>query len=182
MTPHEAQRRFAEVVMPLADHAFRLAQWLTHSRCDAEDVVQDASMRAFRAIGDFNGSNPRAWFLTIVRRTALTWIAKNRPKDLVVSDDLEGAERGNPGAEPAFGAESSPDPERVLLRKQQGERVAAAVEALPTRLREALVLREMEGLSYREIAEVLEMPIGTVMSRLARARAILVGALAEERA
>ncbi len=181
MTPQEAQRRFAEVVMPQADHAFRLAQWLTHSRHDAEDVVQDASLRAFRSIGDFNGSSPRAWFLTIVRRTAFTWIAKNRPKDLVLSDDLEGVERANPGAEPAFGVERPGSPEGALLASQQGERVAAAVKALPLSFREALVLREMESLSYREIAEILDLPLGTVMSRLARARAILVEVLAEER-
>lgn len=181
MTPQEAQRRFAEVVMPQADHAVRLARLLTRSRHDAEDVVQDASLRAFRAIGQFNGSSPRAWFLAIVRRTAFTWMAKNRPKELVPSEDLDDREGASPEAQSAFGAEPSADPEKALLGRQQGERVAAAVNALPLRFREALVLRELEGLSYREIAEILEVPIGTVMSRLARARAILVGALAGER-
>lgn len=179
--PEEAQRRFAEVVMPQADHAFRLAHWLTHSRHDAEDVVQDAALRAFRAIGDFNGVSPRAWFLTIVRRTAFTWIAKNRPKDLVLTDDLEEAERAHPGAGPAFGAEPPATPEAALLANQQGNRVTAAVQALPVQFREALVLREMENLSYREIADILDIPIGTVMSRLARARTILMTTLAEER-
>ncbi len=178
---HEAQRRFAEVVVPQTDQAFRLAVWLTRSRHDAEDVVQDAALRAFQAIDDFAGSSPRAWFLAIVRRTAFTWIAKNRPKDLVLSDDLEGAERSYPGAEPAFGAEVPATPEAALLANQQGRRVTEAVNALPVRFREVLVMREMEELSYREIADILDVPIGTVMSRLARARAILVRLLAEER-
>ncbi|MEJ0096484.1 MAG: sigma-70 family RNA polymerase sigma factor [Methylocella sp.] len=155
MTPEEAQRRFAEVVMPQADHAFRLARWLTHSVHDAEDIVQDASLRAFRAIGDFNGVSARAWFLTIVRRTAFTWIAKNRPKELALPDDLE---RGDSDAEPAFGARPLPTPEEALLGRQQTNRVATAVNALPLQFREALVLREMENLSYREIAEILEVP------------------------
>ena len=178
---HEAQRRFAEVVMPQADQAFRLALWLTHSRHDAEDVVQDAALRAFQAIGDFGGSSPRAWFLTIVRRTAYGWIAKNRPKDLVHVDSLEEVERLHPGAEPAFGADVPATPEGVLLAKQRGSRVTDAVNALPVRFREVIVMREMEDLSYREIADILDLPIGTVMSRLARARATLVQLLAEER-
>ncbi len=167
--------------MPQADQAYRLARWLTHNGSDAEDVVQDASMRAFRSIGDFDGASPRAWFLTIVRHTAFTWIAKNRPKDLVFSDDLESAERGGGDTPPAFGAEPSATPEAVLLGKQRSGRVAAAVSALPPRFREAIVLRELENLSYREIAEVLGLPLGTVMSRLARARTMLIESLAEER-
>ena len=178
MTRDEAQRRFAEVVLPQADQAFRLARWLTHNRDDAEDVVQDAALRAFQAIGTFAGGNPRAWFLTVVRRTAFTWMAKNRPKDLVLSDDIEAAERGEGGA---FGAEPPPSPETILLARQHGDRVAAAIGALPVRFREAIVLRELEDLSYREIAEILDLPIGTVMSRLARARTMLMTSLAEER-
>jgi RNA polymerase sigma factor (sigma-70 family) len=177
----EAQRRFAELVMPQADQAFRLALWLTRSRPDAEDVVQEAALRAFQAIGDCAGSSPRAWFLAIVRRTAFTWLAKNRPKQLVPSEDLEEAERLNPGAGPSFGAEAPPTPEAALLAGQRDSRVTQAVDALPVLYREALVMREMEELSYREIAAILDVPIGTVMSRLSRARAILVQALAEER-
>ncbi len=165
--------------MPQADQAYRLARWLTHNRSDAEDVVQDASLRAFRSIGDFNGSSPRAWFLTIVRHAAFSWLAKNRPKDVVFAEDLAGAERAEVAA-PAFGAEPPPTPEKILLDHQQGNRVTAAVQDLALPFREALVLREFEGLSYRDIAEILGVPIGTVMSRLARARAILAETLAEE--
>ena len=179
MIEDEARQRFADVVMPQADHAFRLALWLTRNRDDAEDVVQDASLRAFRAIGDFAGASPRAWFLTIVRRTAYTWIAKNRPKDLVATDDLEAAERDRPEADPGFGVRPLPSPEAILLAKQESGRVRGAIEALPVRFREALVLRDLEEMSYREIAGTLDVPIGTVMSRLARARAMLMRDLAE---
>ncbi|HEX4768501.1 MAG TPA: sigma-70 family RNA polymerase sigma factor [Lichenihabitans sp.] len=181
MTQDAARRRFAEAVMPQADQAFRLAKWLTRNPHDAEDIVQDAALRAFQAIGEFHGGNARAWFLTIVRRTAFTWLAKNRPKDLVFAEDLEQAEQTHPGGEPAFGAEPSATPEQALLRRQRSDRIAAAVEALPIRFRETIVLREMEDLSYREIAEILDVPVGTVMSRLARGRALLVADLAEER-
>lgn len=167
--------------MPQADHAFRLAVWLTHSRTDAEDVVQDAALRAFQAIADCSGSNPRAWFLSIVRRTAFTWLAKNRPKDLVSTDGLEEVERLHPDAELAFGAQVPHNPEAALLASQRGDRVTRAVDGLPIHYREVVVMREMEEFSYREIADILEVPIGTVMSRLARARAVLVQALAEDR-
>ena len=177
----DAQRRFAEIVMPQADQAFRLALWLTRSRHDAEDVVQDAALRAFQAIGDFGGSSPRAWFLTIVRRTAFTWIVKNRPKDLITADNLDALEEPHAGSELAFGAELPATPEGALLASERDVRVKDAVNALPVRYREIVVMREMEELSYREIADVLEIPIGTVMSRLARARAILIQVLAEER-
>lgn len=180
MLQDEARQRFADIVMPQADHAFRLALWLTRNRDDAEDVVQDASLRAYRAIGDFAGTSPRAWFLTIVRRTAYTWIAKNRPKDLVVTDDLEAAERDSAELDPAFGARPPPSPEAILRAKQENGRVLGAIQALPVHFREALVLRDLEELSYREIADTLDVPIGTVMSRLARARTMLMRDLAEE--
>ena len=177
---HDAQRRFTEVVVPQTDRAFRLALWLTGSRPDAEDVVQDAALRAFQAIGEFRGSNGRAWFLTIVRRTALTWMARNRPKTVVTVEDLETVEALHPGREPAFGADVPPTPEAILLSAQQGCRVMDALNALPLPFREVLVMRELEDLSYREIADILEIPVGTVMSRLSRARTILARTLAAE--
>jgi len=158
--------RFANVVMPHIDDAYRLAQWLTGNRSDAEDVVQDASLRAFRAIQGFAGGSARAWLLSIVRNTAYAWLRKNRPTAIVVVDDLEAVEHEH--AKP-----SDPDmetPEAILLAKVDAEELRAAIAALPTPFRETLVLRDIQGLDYREIAQATEVPIGTVMSRLARAR------------
>jgi RNA polymerase sigma factor (sigma-70 family) len=179
VTDEAARRRFEAVAMPYLDDAYRLARWLTRSGADAEDVVQDAFLRAFSAIGGYAGGNPRAWVLTIVRRTAYSWMAKNRPALLVLTDDLEAVERAQTGAgsaEPCAGT-----PESLLIEAQDGERLSRAIEALSPPFREALVLRDVQGLSYREIAEVMEIPVGTVMSRLARARGLLAKALGEER-
>jgi RNA polymerase sigma factor (sigma-70 family) len=169
-----ARRRFRHLVLPWLDDAFRLARWLTGNRQDAEDVVQEAMLRAFAAIGTCSGSNARAWVLTIVRRTAYTWLAKNRPAMLVLTDDLEAAERRGGASGPE---DSYPTPEAILLAAEDEERLARAIAALPAPFRETLVLRDLEGLSYREISEVLDIPVGTVMSRLARARSQLIKAL-----
>jgi RNA polymerase sigma factor (sigma-70 family) len=160
--------RFAEVVLPHLGDAFALARWLTGSRADAEDVVQDACLRAFRAIGGFSGGNARAWVLTIVRHTAFTWLGKNRPAALVVTDDLEAVERAQ--TDLAIADRESVTPETALIAKADAARLEAAIAALPTPFRETLVLRELQELDYREIAEVTGVPVGTVMSRLARAR------------
>jgi RNA polymerase sigma-70 factor (ECF subfamily) len=168
--------RFAEVVLPHLGDAFALARWLTGSRADAEDVVQDASLRAFRAIHGFAGGNARAWVLTIVRHTAFSWLGKNRPAALVVTDDLEAVERAQHegGAVPDRESET---PETALIAKTDAARLEAAIAALPAPFRETLVLRELQGLDYREIAEVTGVPVGTVMSRLARARRRLAAEL-----
>ena len=165
--------RFRSIVMPHLDDAYRLAHWLTGNRTDAEDVVQDASLRAFRAIREFAGGNPRSWMLSIVRNTAYSWLRKNRPATVVTVEDLEAVElqRANPG-EP-----NSETPEAALIAKVDAEQLRAAIAALPTPFRETLVLRDIEGLDYREIAEATEVPIGTVMSRLARARRRLMATL-----
>jgi RNA polymerase sigma factor (sigma-70 family) len=176
VTDQNAQRRFAEVVVPHLDDAYALARWLTGNGADAEDVVQDAAMRAHRAISGFTGGNARAWTLTIVRNCAYTWLAKNRSKTLVFTDDLEEAERV--GAV-ALGPPETATPEAEMIARQDGGRLAAAIDALPVPFREALVLREIQGLAYREIADVMSLPIGTVMSRLARARKLLIAALRE---
>jgi RNA polymerase sigma factor (sigma-70 family) len=158
--------RFRSIVMPHIEDAYRLAHWLTGNRTDAEDVVQDASLRAFRAIREFAGGSPRSWLLSIVRNTAYSWLRKNRPTTVVTVEDLEAVElqQTNPG-EP-----NSETPEAALIAKVDTEQLRAAIAALPTPFRETLVLRDIEGLDYREIAETTEVPIGTVMSRLARAR------------
>src|SRR6476469_8045791 len=165
--------RFRSIVMPYIDEAYRLAHWLTGNRTDAEDVVQDASLRAFRAIRGFAGGSARAWVLSIVRNTAYSWLRKNRPAAVVTVDDLEAVElaQANPGDPEA------PTQEATLVAKVDAEQLRAAIAALPSPFRETLVLRDIEGLDYREIAETTEVPIGTVMSRLARARRRLIATL-----
>jgi RNA polymerase sigma factor (sigma-70 family) len=164
-----ARARFSQLVLPRLDEGYRLARWLTGNPTDAEDVVQEASLRAFRAIEGFAEGNARAWFLTIVRNTCYSWLERRRSPVVMSSEDLGRAdqdvlEAGGTAAPPAE------TPESALIGKDEAGRLARAVEALPVPLREALVLREYHGLSYREIAEVAGVPIGTVMSRLARAR------------
>ena len=159
--------------MPHLDAAYNLAYWLTRNRTDAEDVVQDASLRAFRAIRGFAGGSARAWVLSIVRNTAYSWLHKNRAATLVTVEDLEAVEAAH--AKP--GDPNAETPEAALIAKIDAEQLRAAIAALPTPFRETLVLRDIEGLDYREIAEATEVPIGTVMSRLARARGRLISML-----
>jgi RNA polymerase sigma factor (sigma-70 family) len=165
--------RFANVVMPHIDDAYRLAHWLTGNSTDAEDVVQDASLRAFSAIRGYAGGSARAWLLSIVRNTAYSWLRKNRPTAVVTVDDLEAVElsQSNPSNQDAE------TPETTLLAQIDAEQLRAAIAALPEPFRETLVLRDIEGLDYREIAQATEVPIGTVMSRLARARSRLTTTL-----
>jgi RNA polymerase sigma factor (sigma-70 family) len=167
------QARFASVVLPHLADAYALARWLTGDRADAEDVVQDACLRAFRGIGGFAGVNARAWVLTIVRHAAYTWLGKNRSASLVMVDDLEAVEQKQASAGAAFEQERQ-TPEAELIAKADARRLEAAIAELPVPFRETLVLRDVQGLDYREIAEVTKVPIGTVMSRLARARRRLI--------
>jgi RNA polymerase sigma factor (sigma-70 family) len=164
---------FRRVVLPHLDAAYNLAHWLTGNRTDAEDVVQDASLRAFRAIRSFAGGSARAWVLSIVRNTANSWLRKNRPAAVVTVKDLEAVEAAY--AKPAD--RDGETPEAALIAKTDAECLRAAIAALPTPFRETLVLRDIEGLDYREIAEATEVPIGTVMSRLARARGRLIATI-----
>jgi RNA polymerase sigma factor (sigma-70 family) len=162
----EANARFAAVVMPHLDDAFAVARWLTGTRADAEDVVQDTCLRAFRGIGGFAGGNARAWVLTIVRHAAYSWLRRNRSAALIMVEDLEAVERVH--ADPADPQHATPETE--LIAKADAARLEAAIAALPAPFKETLVLRDIRGLGYREIALATEAPIGTVMSRLARAR------------
>jgi RNA polymerase sigma factor (sigma-70 family) len=166
----EDYARFTSVVLPHLDAAYNLAHWLTGNRTDAEDVVQDASLRAFRAIRDFAGGSARAWVLSIVRNTAYSWLRKNRRAAVVTVEELEVVEA------PKRGDQDAETPEAALIAKIDAEHLRAAIAALPTPFRETLVLR-VEGLDYREIAEATEVPIGTVMSRLARARGRLIASI-----
>jgi RNA polymerase sigma-70 factor (ECF subfamily) len=165
--------RFRAVVLPYVDEAYRLARWLTGNSTDAEDVVQEASLRAFRAIRDYAGGNPRAWLLSIVRNTAYSWLHKNRPRTVITVDDLEAAEIEHANSD----ERRDETPETALIAKVDAEQLRAAIAKLPAPFRETLVLRDIEGLDYREIAEATDVPIGTVMSRLARARRRLLQTL-----
>jgi RNA polymerase sigma factor (sigma-70 family) len=162
----DAHQRFARLVLPYLGDAYSLARWITANRADAEDVVQDASLRAFRAIGNVAEGNSRAWVLTIVRNTAYTWLKKNRPMALAVVDDLEAVESSQ-----AVTAELDREtPETALIAKTDAASLEAAIAELPPAYRETLILRDVHGLGYREISQVTGVPIGTVMSRLARGR------------
>ena len=164
---------FAAVALPHLDAAFNLARWLTGSRADAEDVVQEAMVRALTYFPSFRGGSSRAWILQIVRNTAYKMLAARR-----------GAQGGGQTSlEETGGIEDIPDladgPEKALILSDDLTRVDAWIEGLPAELRETLILRELEDLSYREISQVTAVPIGTVMSRLWRARRMLAKAAAE---
>src|SRR5262249_22800361 len=163
----------------LAD-AYALAHWLTGDAADADDVLQEASLRAFRAIGGFAGGNARAWMLTIVRHTAFSWLARHRRRTLVPVEDLDAIERlqAQPGRGGSVATPATPETE--LIAKADAARLEAAITALPSPFRETLVLRDIQGLDYREIAQVTEVPVGTVMSRLARARRRLIDSIGSE--
>jgi RNA polymerase sigma factor (sigma-70 family) len=163
---HDDHARFAQLVLPYLGDAYSLARWITGNRTDAEDVVQDASLRAFRAIGSIADGGSRAWVLTIVRNTAYTWLRKNRPAAVTMVEDLEAVEAARADA----GAPDGETPETALIAKADAASLEAAIAALPVAYRETLILRDVQGLGYREIAEVTGVPIGTVMSRLARGR------------
>ena len=164
----DANARFRSVVLPHLDDAYSLARWLTGSRADSEDVVQDACLRALRGIGNFCNGNARAWVLTIVRHTAYDWLHKNRPAVVVLVEDVEAVKRTQ---SIEWDVET---PETALIAQDAATLLEAAIAALPAPFRETLVLREVQELGYREIAEVTGVSIGTVMSRLARARRRLI--------
>jgi RNA polymerase sigma-70 factor (ECF subfamily) len=171
---------FDDIFLPHLQEAYRLARWLTGNASDADDVVQEAAMRAFRAIGTSDVINPRAWSLTIVRNTAYSWLMKNKPKDVVFAEDLGEVDRESLDRD-AVSDRQDKTPEDVAILNATAEEVRKALAALPALFREIVVLREMHELSYREIASVTNLPIGTVMSRLSRARQLLIGALGEVR-
>ena len=151
---------FEQAVLPHLDAAYNLARWLTHNDADAEDVVQEAYLRAFRFFGGFHGEDGRAWLLGIVRNTTYTWMQRNRSAQLNMTLDDEVHEVKS----------ADLNPEALLLQKADAQMVRQAVEELPVEFREVLVLRELDEMSYKQIAEVADLPLGTVMSRLARAR------------
>jgi RNA polymerase sigma factor (sigma-70 family) len=154
------RKQFEEAMLPHLSAAYNLARWLTRNGNDAEDLVQEAFLRAFKAFDGFRGGDGRAWLLTIVRNTCYTWLEGNRAQELTISFDEE-----------MHSAEDEHrNPEALLLTSADHQLLKKALEELPVEFREVLVLRELEGMSYKEIAGLAGIPIGTVMSRLARAR------------
>ena len=168
----DAQARFSAAVLPHLDAAYNLARWLVRDAHDAQDVVQDALVRALRHFDGFRGGDPRPWLLAIVRNAAFAWLASRRPGEVDVPDDELDAALAV-GAPPG-------DPESQAIRRAERREIDAAIAALPMAFREAVVLREFEELSYRDIARITDVPIGTVMSRLSRARHLLAIALRPE--
>ena len=171
---------FDEVFLPHLPEAYRLAQWLTGSASDAEDIVQEAALRAFRGIKNFGAVNARAWSLTIVRNTAFSWLAKNRSKKVVYMNDLSAAEQHELEYEGLHGTRIE-TPEEIALFKADAEEVQKALAQLPAQFREVIVLREINQMNYRDIAEITNAPIGTVMSRLSRGRQLLIALLGDRR-
>jgi RNA polymerase sigma-70 factor, ECF subfamily len=167
------QLRFEALVLPHLDAAFNLARWLLRSGADAEDVAQESLLRAYRFFSDFHGGDARAWLLQIVRNTCYTWLEKNRHGKEMTEFDEE-IHRPMSQAQSA----ASPTPEALAIAGDDRDRLTRALESLPPRFREVLVLRELEGCSYKEISAITEIPIGTVMSTLSRARRQLQIALA----
>jgi RNA polymerase sigma-70 factor (ECF subfamily) len=171
---------FDEVFLPHLPEAYRLAQWLTGNVSDAEDIVQEAALRAFRGIKSFGAVNARAWSLTIVRNTAFSWLAKNKPKKVVYMNDLSAAEQHELEYEGLHGTRIE-TPEEIALFKADAEEVQIALAQLPAQFREVIVLREINQMNYRDIAEITNAPIGTVMSRLSRGRQLLIALLGDRR-
>ena len=170
MSEQSKAGRFEELALPHLGAAYNLARWLVHNEHDAEDLVQEAYLRAFKSFAGYYGGNSRSWLLTIVRNTCYTWLQKNR--GLHVAESLDESNLDELGLDFA-------DPEMLLLQSVDAQIVRQALTELPVEFREVVVLREMEGFSYKEIADVVDLPLGTVMSRLARGRKRLHALLAQ---
>jgi RNA polymerase sigma factor (sigma-70 family) len=164
MSSTDKAERFNRIVVPHLDAAYNYARWLTRNGQDAEDVAHEAMLRALQFFDSFNREQVRPWLLTIVRNTFYTWLKKNRPLELA-----EPFREDSPGP-----AGESADPREIAILNADRRALAQAIERLPREYREPIILREMEELSYQQIAEILEIPLGTVMSRLARGRKRLV--------
>jgi RNA polymerase sigma factor (sigma-70 family) len=156
---HDELTAFNQAVLPHLDAAYNLARWLTRNDQDAQDVVQEASLRAFKYWKGFSGRDCRSWLLAIVRNTFYSWVRQRSAQpELTETGEIDGVD------------DSVPNPENLMLQNASRDMLKAALDDLPAEFREAIVLREMEGMSYKEIADISSVPIGTVMSRLARAR------------
>jgi RNA polymerase sigma-70 factor (ECF subfamily) len=156
----EKLARFEQAILPHFDAAYNLARWLTREGHDAEDVVQEAYLRAYKFFDRFHGGDGRSWLLAIVRNTCYTWLKHNRPAEPAMPLDEDKYGEADPAARP----------EGVLVRRENIQMLRQALDKLPPEFREMIVLRELEGLSYKDIAGIAGVPLGTVMSRLARGR------------
>jgi RNA polymerase sigma factor (sigma-70 family) len=174
MTVPERVGRFEAATLPHLDAAYNLARWLLHDDQSAQDVVQEAYLRGLQYFDSFRGGDARPWLLGIVRNCCYSWLKKRGHQVAQLEFDEE--RDGGPD-NPAPGT-TSQNPEQLLMRMQDSERLNRAIEGLPLVFREVIVLRELEELSYEQIAEAVSIPLGTVMSRLARARALLRATLA----
>jgi RNA polymerase sigma-70 factor, ECF subfamily len=164
-------RRFEKIMIPYLDSAYNLARWITRSDADAQDVVQESFLRAFKYFDGFAGEYPNAWLLSIVRNTCYTWIKSHRPDEAVIPIDSDPhVVDGDPNAMYENAQGLGRDPETLLIESERRRRLDDMIAQLPVAYREVIILRELEEMSYIEIAQVLAVPIGTVMSRLARAR------------
>ena len=171
MTDATQSRRFQEIALPHLDAAYNLARWLSRNDDDAQDIVQEAFLRAFKSFAGFRGESCRPWLLAIVRNTCYTWLRQHRSAKLEVPyDDALALEESGGQSYP-----ERPDanPEAIVASSEDRRLFDAALAALPIEFREAVILRDVEELSYKDIATVAAIPIGTVMSRLARARGLL---------
>ncbi len=163
------EEHFERNIWPLLPAAYNFARWMVQSHHDAEDIVQESFVKAFKFADTFRGTDPRSWLMAIVRNSALTFLQRNQQQRMRAIDD---------SPEPI---DTSANPEVTVVRSQRAQTVRTAIARLPEEFREALLLREMEGMAYKEIAEVLKVPIGTVMSRLSRARTLLMEDLVEQK-
>jgi RNA polymerase sigma-70 factor, ECF subfamily len=171
MSDEDSRRRFEQLCLPHLDASYNLARWLTHNDHDAQDVVQEAFMRALRYVSSFRGDSARAWLLQIVRHTCYTWLKENRPTELVTINDVDQGSHD-------LAAPAADEPPALAMRKADTQQINLAIASLPIVFREVFVLRELEELPYSDIARIAGIPVGTVMSRLARARGLLRLALA----
>jgi RNA polymerase sigma-70 factor (ECF subfamily) len=156
----EKQARFEQTILPHLDAAYNLARWLTRNQHDAEDVAQEACLRAFKFFDNFRGGDSRVWLLTILRNTCYTWLQQNRPREAISSFDEKIHTPDSDASNPAT----------LALQSANDQMLRQSLEELSTEFREIVVLRDLEGLSYKEIGDIAGIPLGTVMSRLARAR------------
>jgi RNA polymerase sigma factor (sigma-70 family) len=171
----DKREKFERLVVPHLPDAMTIARWLTGNRSDAEDVLQESCVRAFQSISQLREETARSWILAIVRNTAYTWLRKNRSGSFVFVEDLTEHER----IDAELGGKDE-NPETQLIERVDAARFETAIKELPSQFQEVLVLRDMQGLDYREIAQVIGAPIGTVMSRLARARRRLLQTIKTE--